>query len=113
MTSQKVVKIFRDDSGKEPFIIWIKSLKDPTTKARIQQRIRRMEMGNFGDHKSIGHGVWELKIDFGPGYRVYFAEEGQKIVILLCDGDKKTQQHDIEQAQHYWKHYKGDNNVKI
>jgi len=98
MTPYKIVKIFRDDLGREPFLEWIKSLKEKTTKARIQQRIRRIEIGNFGEHKSVGKGVWELKIDFGPGYRVYFGEDRDQIVLLLCGGDKKSQQKDIEQA---------------
>ena len=84
------------------------SLKDPKTKARISQRIRRIESGNFGDHKAVGQGVWELKLDFGPGYRVYYAQENDRIVILLCAGCKKEQQRDIDQAQSYWKEYKGD-----
>jgi putative addiction module killer protein len=107
MSSQKIVEIYRDRFGKEPYTVWIKSLKDSTTKARIEQRIRRIENGNFGVHKSVGEGVWELVLDFGPGYRVYYAEENDRIVILLCAGSKKGQQRDIDQAQCYWKEHKG------
>jgi putative addiction module killer protein len=108
MISDKTVKIYQDSSGKEPYRIWIRTFTDMTTKARIQQRIRRLEMGNFGDCKFVGLGVWELRLDFGPGYRVYYAEEGNKIIILLCGGNKKTQQRDIEKAQFYWQEYKGE-----
>jgi putative addiction module killer protein len=107
MSSQKTVEIYRDKFGKEPYTIWIKSLKDSTTKARIEQRVRRIENGNFGNHKSVGEGVWELKLDFGPGYRVYFVHENDQIVILLCAGSKNSQQRDVAQAQSYWKEYKG------
>lgn len=102
-----MVEIYCDSAGNEPYTLWINSLKDPKTKARIEQRIRRIENGNFGDHKSVGEGVWELKLDFGPGYRVYYAHEADQIVILLCAGIKKAQQRDIDQAQSYWKEYKG------
>jgi putative addiction module killer protein len=107
MFKQNAVEIYSDRCGKEPYTNWIDSLKDPTTKARIEQRISRMENGNFGDHASVGMGVWELRLDFGPGYRVYYALENAQIVILLCAGNKKTQQKDIDQAQVYWAEYKG------
>lgn len=108
MNSWKVVKIYQDNSGKEPYTIWIQSLKEQTTKARIQQRIRRIELGNFGDCKLLKQGVWELRLDFGSGYRIYYGEDGSKIVILLCAGNKKTQQKDIEKAIQYWTEYKRD-----
>ncbi len=104
--SVRVVKIYQDSIGKEPYTSWIQSLKDARTKARIQQRIRRLELGHFGDHKSLGQGIWELKLDFGPGFRIYYAEEASEIVILLCGGDKKSQERDIEKAKAFWKEYK-------
>lgn len=108
MPSQKTVEIYCDRFGNEPYTSWIKSLKDSKTKARIDQRIRRIEEnGNFGDYSSVGEGVWELRLDFGPGYRVYYAHENDRIVILLCADNKKSQQRDIGQAQSYWKEYKG------
>ncbi len=107
MSPQKTVEIYCNRLGKEPYTIWVNSLKDAQTKARIEQRIRRIENGNFGDHKAVGEGVWELRLDFGPGYRVYYAPENERIVILLCAGNKATQQQDIGQAQSYWKAYKG------
>lgn len=63
--------------------------------------------GNLGHHRSVGHGVHELKIDFGPGYRVYFGQDGDKVVVLLIGGDKKTQAADIKRAQEYWNDYTG------
>lgn len=108
MFLNNITETYRDKNGDEPFTLWINSLKDPVTKARIQQRIRRIEEGNFGDHQSVGKGVWELKLDFGPGYRVYYAFKNETVVILLCGGSKKLQQRDIDQAQKYWAEYKGD-----
>ena len=76
------------------------------TRARIQIRIDRVELGNFGDHKSVGEGVFELRIDFGPGYRVYYGRDGDKFVILLVGGTKKRQARDIATARNYWSAYK-------
>lgn len=74
-------------------------LKDANAVARIVGRIRRMEMGNPGDAKSVGQGILEMRIDYGPGYRVYYVHHGARIVILLCGGDKRTQRQDIKRAQ--------------
>lgn len=76
-----------------------------TTKARVQVRILRVEAGNLGDHKSVGEGVMEIRLDFGPGYRVYFGIDGGTIVILLTGGDKSGQRKDIKQAQKLWAEY--------
>lgn len=65
----------------------------------------RFELDNLGDHKSVGDGVWEARLDFGPGYRVYFGQDGPVVVLLLCGGDKSTQRRDIRQAKAYWKRY--------
>ena len=78
---------------------WYNKLKDTAAKARIAVRIRRMELGNFGDAKSVGAGVFELRFDFGPGYRVYYTERNDEIVVLLAGGDKSTQEQDIEKAK--------------
>lgn len=83
----------------ERFSAWLNRLKDANAVARIAARIRRMEMGNPGDSKSVGHNVREMRIDHGPGYRIYYVQRGAQIVILLCGGDKRTQRQDIEQAQ--------------
>jgi putative addiction module killer protein len=78
---------------------WLKSLRDANAYARIVQRIRRLERGNPGDVKPVGAGLHELRIDYGPGYRVYFVYEGSAVVILLCGGDKGTQGRDIKRAR--------------
>ncbi len=77
---------------------WFETLKDPRAKARIDVRIRRISLSNFGDVRPVGSGVSELRIDYGPGYRVYFTQRGNILVILLCGGDKSTQSTDIQQA---------------
>ena len=81
------------------FAEWIDELRDVRGRARIQARIERMAMGNPGDTKSVGEGVFELRIDFGPGYRVYFTRRGREIIILLAGGDKSSQPKDIRTAQ--------------
>jgi putative addiction module killer protein len=78
---------------------WLRRLKNAKATARIVGRIRRMEMGNPGDVKGIGHGILEMRIDYGPGYRIYYIYRGSKIVLLLCGGDKRTQQQDINRAR--------------
>ena len=77
---------------------WFSSLRDHQAKARIDIRIRRLSLGNPGDVKAVGEGVSELRIDYGPGYRVYFVQRGQTVVILLAGGDKRTQDRDIKTA---------------
>ena len=83
----------------EEFITWLNNLFDLTARAKIQARIKRLSEGNPGNIKSVGEKVFEMKIDFGPGYRVYFTKQGQKITILLLGGDKSTQAKDIRLAQ--------------
>jgi len=78
---------------------WVARLRDQTAVQRINVRIRRLSLGNFGDAQPVGEGVSELRIDYGPGYRVYFKRRGPQIVLLLCGGDKSTQQRDIERAK--------------
>jgi putative addiction module killer protein len=80
------------------FAAWLKALRDRAGAARIEIRIKRLELGNAGDHRNLKGGVSELKIDFGPGYRVYYTERNGEIIILLCGGDKKSQQDDISKA---------------
>ena len=83
----------------ERFSSWLRRLRDANAVARIVGRIRRMEMGNPGDTKSVGQGILEMRIDYGPGYRIYYVHRGAQIVILLCGGDKRTQQRDIKRAE--------------
>jgi putative addiction module killer protein len=83
----------------ETFSDWLHRLKDANAAVRIVGRIRRMEQGNPSDARSVGKGVVEMRIDYGPGYRIYYVPRGADIVILLCGGDKRTQRQDIKQAQ--------------
>jgi putative addiction module killer protein len=83
----------------EGFSAWLHGLKDANAAARIVARIRRMEQGNPGDARSIGEGVMEMRISYGPGYRLYYLHRGPQIVILLCGGDKRTQRQDIKRAR--------------
>jgi len=85
--------------------MWLDDLADAKAVARIIARIDRVQAGNFGDHKPIGDGVWEMRIDHGPGYRVYYALAGRRIVLLLCGGDKRKQSADIRRAIDLWKEY--------
>ena len=89
--------------GRDVYVDWLEKLKDTTAKIAIVRRVARMEIGNFGDHKFCRNGVWELRIDVGAGYRVYYAIAGKKIVLLLCGGDKQTQDADIDRACEYWR----------
>ena len=93
-------------NGKRPFAEWLFSLSDRTAAARMQIRLERLRLGNFGDVRSLGRGLSELRIDVGPGYRVYFAIEGKSLVLLLCGGDKATQQRDIRRAREYLADYR-------
>lgn len=80
------------------FVAWFEGLKDSAARARITARIRRLSLGNPGDVKPVGQGVSEMRIDYGPGYRVYFVQRGEALVILLCGGDKRDQSRDIARA---------------
>ncbi len=96
---------YSDEKGAEPFTEWLEGLRDALTRQRIIRRIDRVKSGNYGDFKSLKDGVFELRLVFGSGYRVYFAEDGDTVVVLLCGGDKSTQDTDIEKAKQYWKEY--------
>jgi putative addiction module killer protein len=93
--------------GRSYFREWLDSLA-VIVRARIQARILRFETGNLGDHKSVGEGVWEVRIMFGPGYRIYFGKEGRSIILLLPGGDKSSQARDIRKSQRLWKEYLED-----
>ena len=83
----------------DEFSDWLHRLRDANAVARIVGRIRRIEIGNPGDTRGVGHGILEMRIDYGPGYRIYYVHRGAQIVILLCGGDKRTQPKDIKRAQ--------------
>jgi putative addiction module killer protein len=99
-----VVREYIDDGGRIPFSEWLGGL-DTVTRARVQARVLRFELGNLGDHKDVGGGVWEARLDFGPGYRLYFGRHGREVVLLLTGGDKKSQKKDIRQAREFWTKY--------
>jgi putative addiction module killer protein len=99
------VRTYETIDGKVPFNEWLKSLGDRKGRAVIRTRISRLQLGLFGDAKSVGEGVNELRISFGPGYRVYYALEGKSVILLLCGGDKSTQDKDIKLAKGYWDDY--------
>ena len=103
------VRQYRTQDGKVPVLEWLGRFRDRVTRARITARLDRLALGLRGDWRSVGSGVSELRIDHGPGYRVYFAQHANTDVILLCGGDKRTQAKDIEQAHAYWKDYKAQN----
>lgn len=89
--------------GRDLIQEWLGDLRDPRTKTNIIRRLNRMQSGNLGDHQPCRNGVWELRIDVGPGYRVYYARAGKAILLLLCGGDKRKQDADIQSACNYWK----------
>lgn len=100
----KVVQ-FETERGRCPFAEWFDGL-DAQAAIKVRTAIARMEVGNFGDVKSLGDGVLERRINFGPGYRLYFGRDGQTLVILLVGGTKKRQQQDIDRARAYWDEYR-------
>ena len=97
---------FEETRGRYPYREWILNLKNPVAVARLDVRLTKLTLGNFGKWRAVGEGVIELKEDFGPGYRIYVAEDGPVIVVILCAGDKRTQPADIQRAKEYWKQYK-------
>lgn len=94
------------ETGEIPFKDWLEGLKDIHARAKIRVTLDRIRIGNFGHVRSVGEGVHELKIDYGPGYRVYYASAGKTIVLLLLGGDKASQSKDIVLAKKYWKDFK-------
>ena len=102
------IRYFETSGGYSPFAEWFAKL-DSVTRARVTAAIARMEQGNLSQSKPVGHGVLEYKMDFGPGYRIYFGRDGEQLVILLTGGTKRRQQRDIDEAWGYWQDYKRAN----
>ena len=102
---EKTILIYVKADGSAPFNNWLEALKDRKARAIIRTRINPIRLGNLGDCKPVGEGVSELRIKFGAGYRVYFGQEENTIIILLTGGDKSSQQKDIKQAKLYWQDY--------
>lgn len=101
------IRVYVSRDGKRPFIDWLKKLSDQRVRDRIHNRIDQLRLGNAGDFKSVGNGVFELRIHFGPGYRIYYGRTGRHIILLLCGGDKASQQQDVKRAMQYWNDYQG------
>ena len=99
------IRHYVTESGRDLYQQWLDKLRDLKGRVVIQRRIDRLKAGNFGDHKFCEEGVWELRIDFGPGYRVYYAQEGETVILLLCGGSKRTQAVDVKEAVRYWRDY--------
>ena len=99
------IEVYTDTKGKSPFEEWLFSLNS-SAQLRITARLDRMRDGNFGDSKTLQEGIYELRLHFGSGYRIYYGKIGKRIVLLLCAGDKGSQQRDIKKAQKYWEDYK-------
>jgi putative addiction module killer protein len=95
-----------DPAGVIPFRRWFGALRDSKIQAIIDARLTRLRLGNLGLCRSVGGGVIELKIDYGPGYRVYLGQDGDTVVVLLIGGDKKSQAADIKRAKQYWDDYR-------
>ncbi len=100
------VQRYVTESGEDVFGTWLSKLADNRARAKIAARVARLVAGNFGDCKALREGVSELRIDWGPGYRVYFANVGRSVVLLLCGSDKRRQSANIDQAVAYWKDFK-------
>ena len=94
------------ETGGKPFKEWLDGLKDITARQKVRIRLDRVRLGNLGRNRSIGEGVYELKIDYGPGYRVYYALEKKMLILLLMGGDKSSQDKDIALARKYWQGHK-------
>ena len=103
---EREVRLYVTPEGKIPYNDWFYSLRDGKAVHVIRARLARLRAGNWGDYKSAGEGVLELRIDFGPGYRIYCGMDGHKIIILLCGGDKHSQDKDIRKALNHWADYK-------
>ena len=105
-TQPREIEVYETANGREPFTEWFNAIRDTRARTRIEARLILLEQGNFGDYRSVGGGVFELRIHVGAGYRVYFGEIDNTIVLLLCGGDKASQTRDIQRAKTYWQVYK-------
>jgi putative addiction module killer protein len=101
-----IVKEYTDELGRSPYAQWLSGLRDPRAKAKVILQVDKMALGLFGDVEPIGEGLSELRIHYGPGYRIYFAKERNHIYLLLCGGDKSTQKNDIRKAKACWLDHK-------
>ena len=105
-TQPRELQFYRTPSGREPFSDWYDAIQDLNLQSRIDKRLERIANGNLGDYRSVGAGVFELRFHFGPGYRIYFGELENAIVLLLCAGDKSSQAADLARAKEFWAQHK-------
>jgi putative addiction module killer protein len=103
---QRMVDYYKTPGGKEPAREWLSSVKDKLTQAILYKRIRQAGLGQFGKVRNLSDGVWELKIDYGPGYRVYYGIHGDQLILILMGGSKRTQTSDINKARSFWIEWK-------
>lgn len=99
------VEIYETSRGKRPFDTWFEDIREYNSRAKILTRIDRLKVGNFGDCKSVGDHVCELRIHYGPGFRIYYSKIGNKLILLLCGGNKSSQTKDINKAKEYLEDY--------
>lgn len=104
MRIEKELQFFTATNNKKPLKEWLSKINEPI-QSRIQRRLDRLSLGHYGDVKSVGEGIFELRLQFGPGYRIYFAETDGYIILLLYGGDKSTQAKDIKKAKQYWREF--------
>lgn len=107
-SDERILKQLQTESGKIPFDDWVSTLRDKKVRAVIAARLLRIQSGNMGDVKPVGSGVFEFRIQFGPGFRIYFGEVEGHIIVLLGGGDKSSQQKDIRKAIQLWTQYKDE-----
>lgn len=102
----RTVRTYVASDGDEPFQEWFNRLKDKKVRSAVLARIDRLRSGNFGDHRRLTGDLYELRIHYGAGYRVYFGDVDGETVVLLCGGSKRTQKRDIQKAEEYWKEFR-------
>lgn len=101
MEAKVTIEIYQTKEGHAPFLVWLEGL-DRQVRARVRERLARVQLGNFGDVKSLKNGIYELRLAFGPGYRIYFGKRGDTLVLLLSAGNKGSQEKDIKKARELW-----------
>jgi len=109
----KEIRFFNKPNGQCPFIEWVEKLKNRKTAAMVKTRLERIMFGNYGDHRTVGDQIYELRIHENPGYRVYFVEPGKNIVLILLGGNKSSQKRDIQKAKKYWQDFINQNKEQL
>src|SRR3989338_6925856 len=102
---EREIRIYKNKKGKAPVLKWLSAIKNNKIKNQIKNRIRRLSLSHFGDYKHVGNGVYELRVHFGPSYRIYFGFFNEAVIVLLSGGEKNKQQKDIEKAKLFWLDY--------